>query len=65
MIIPVGVKADPSLWRNAWTRLGRERRHGQVETYGNWYKSSQLARKIADPDTICANLGPERVFGVV
>jgi len=36
-IIPVGVKADPSLWRNAWTRLGRERRHGQVETYGNWY----------------------------
>ena len=37
-LIPVGVKADPSLWRNAWTRLGRERRHGQVETYGNWYQ---------------------------
>jgi len=41
-VIPVGVKADPSLWRNAWTRLGRERRHGQVETYGNWCDTNCL-----------------------
>ncbi len=42
-VIPVGVKADPPLWRNAWTRLGRERRHGQVETYGNWYEPHRRA----------------------
>jgi len=45
-MIPVGVKADPSLWRNAWTRLGRERRHGQVETYGNWYDTQDFVAEM-------------------
>ncbi len=48
-LIPVGVKADPFLWRNAWTRLGRERRHGQVETYGNWYEPYQVQDLVLSP----------------
>jgi len=38
--------------------LGRERRHGQVETYGNWYDSANLGKLSA-----LKKLAPEAMAG--